>query len=408
MRVERVLAVPGLGTHSNDDQAAIKAGAKRDGYFYTGTPLTTGYRRVRQASQSLQVLLLLEDGHVVSGGGVSVQYAGGSGREPVLNADAAAARWEGPLNDALAGGPIDSFRDTSAALDLLECPRAVAYGVSQALLEGAAYAARTSMAEVIAEEYQSGARPQAVDLLAQCGESRYDAVDRMILRRVDSLPHGLVNHVDLVGADGGRLLEYVAWVRDRVLAFRDDDGYAPILHFDCYGTLGDVFPGLGEVADLLARLADMAAPFTLRIEQPVNAPSRAAQLEALADLRQRLRALSAAVTLVADEWCNTYDDVVAFLEAEAADMLQVKMPDVGAIDASIRAILACRAAGVGAYCGGSCAETEQSARTAVHVAMGAGADVVLARPGMGVDEAVMVTRNEMIRTLALASVRDRA
>lgn len=84
MRVEQVLTLPGLGTHSNDDQAAVKAGARRDGYFYTGAPVTPGYRRVRQTSESLQVLLVLEDGHVASGGGVSVQYAGGSGREPLL------------------------------------------------------------------------------------------------------------------------------------------------------------------------------------------------------------------------------------------------------------------------------------------------------------------------------------
>jgi methylaspartate ammonia-lyase len=37
--------------------------------------------------------------------------------------------------------------------------------------------------------------------------------------------------------------------------------------------------------------------------------------------------------------------------------------------------------------------------------MGAGADVLLARPGMGVDEAVMVTRNEMARTLAVIEHR---
>jgi methylaspartate ammonia-lyase len=83
-------------------------------------------------------------------------------------------------------------------------------------------------------------------------------------------------------------------------------------------------------------------------------------------------------------------------------MLQVKLPDVGGLDGSIRSLLACREAGLLAYCGGSCTETEQSARVAAGVAMGAEADVVLARPGMGVDEAVMVTRNEMRRTLALA------
>ena len=83
-------------------------------------------------------------------------------------------------------------------------------------------------------------------------------------------------------------------------------------------------------------------------------------------------------------------------------MIQVKLPDVGSLDSSIRALLACRQAGALAYCGGSCTETEQAARIAAGVAMGVDADLVLARPGMGVDEAVMVTRNEMRRTVALA------
>jgi methylaspartate ammonia-lyase len=86
-------------------------------------------------------------------------------------------------------------------------------------------------------------------------------------------------------------------------------------------------------------------------------------------------------------------------------MLQVKLPDVGGLDASIRALLACKQAGVLAYCGGSCTETELSAQIAAGVAMGVDADLVLARPGMGIDEAVMVTRNEMRRTAVLARAR---
>ena len=42
-----------------------------------------------------------------------------------------------------------------------------------------------------------------------------------------------------------------------------------------------------------------------------------------------------------------------------------------------------------------------------HVAMACGADQVLAKPGMGVDEGLMIVGNEMARTAALAQRRAR-
>ncbi len=408
MRISGVLAVPGSGTYSNDDQAAIGAGATRNGYFYDGPVLTPGYRAIRQPSEALQVLLLLDDDHVATGAGVSVQYAGGSGREPVLRADEARARWLPRLTEMLTGTQIGSFRETSALVADLAMPRSVLYGVSQALLEGAAHATRRTMAEVVASEYGNRDPMAAVPILAQCGEDRRGAIDRMVLRRVDSLPHGLINNADqLVGPDGKLLLDYVGWVRDRVFERRPDAAYEPVVHIDCYGTLGDVFGSVAEVAAFIARLADRCAPLPLRIEQPVRADSRELQIGALRRLREELTRLGSSAWIVADEWCNTYEDVVAFLAAGAADMVQIKMPDVGSLDDTVRAVLACRDAGVAAYCGGSCTETDTSARIAANVAIGAGADVLLARPGMGVDEAVMVTRNEMARTLALVENRSR-
>ena len=45
-------------------------------------------------------------------------------------------------------------------------------------------------------------------------------------------------------------------------------------------------------------------------------------------------------------------------------------------------------------------ETDTSARVAVHVAVATRADMLLARPGMGVDEGVMIVANEQSRLLA--------
>jgi len=405
MKILSVSGAPGAGTFTNDDQAAILAGATRDGDFYRGTPITHGYGEIRQPSESLLILLGLEDGHTVLGAGVSVQYAGGSGREPLLRAADALSRWQDELRLALEGHQAEDFRAGCARLSLLGLPKAVEYGVTQALLAAAAHARRITMAEVVAAEWATGVEIRQVPILAQSGEDRYGAVDRMVLRRVDSLPHGLINSADLVGGSGEVLREYVAWVRNRIRE-HTGTGYAPVLHFDLYGTLNKVFSTTAQCAEFLCTLEAVAAPYRLRIEQPVSAGSRDAQITAMAELRARLARSGSRVQLVADEWCNTLDDVHAFIGAGSADVVQIKMPDVGGIDAVVDSILACRAAGIAAYCGGSCTETDLSARVATQVAMGAAADVLLARPGMGVDEAVMVTRNEM--TAVLATIRNRS
>jgi methylaspartate ammonia-lyase len=105
------------------------------------------------------------------------------------------------------------------------------------------------------------------------------------------------------------------------------------------------------------------------------------------------------VQLVADEWANTLDDIRAFADAGAADMIQIKMPDLGGIHNAVEAVLACKAAGVGAFVGGSYAETDLSARVSVHVALATQADLLMAKPGMGGDEAISLVQNEMARTL---------
>jgi methylaspartate ammonia-lyase len=407
VRIDRIEFADGLGAYYNDDQAAIRAGARRDGFPYVGDPVTPGFTRVRQPASCLSVMLVLDDGVVAYGDAVTVQYAGAGGREPVLDAAAAREAFGQTIRDALLGAEVDSFRATAARLDAIEAlPTAVAYGVSQALIGAAAHATRRTIAELVAEEYETGVGEIApVPLFAQTGEDRRAGVDRMVLKRVDELPHGLINNADaLVGRpDGDKFREYVTWVRGRVLELRDTDEYEPVLHFDVYGTIGDVFPDIDECARYLASLGEAAAPLTLRIEQPVHARSREEQIEVLRDLRARLTGTG--VQVVADEWCNTLDDVREFVKAKAADMVQVKTPDLGNVDKAIRALVACKEGGALAYCGGSCTDTERAAQVFAGVAMGVGADLLLARPGMGVDEAVMVTRNEMARTAALAASR---
>jgi methylaspartate ammonia-lyase len=105
------------------------------------------------------------------------------------------------------------------------------------------------------------------------------------------------------------------------------------------------------------------------------------------------------VQLVADAWVNSLDDVQNFAGAGTADMIHIRTPDLGSIHNAVEAVLACRDNGVAAFLGGGPGETYQAARATVHIGLATRADLIMAKPGIGVDEAVSFVENEMVRTL---------
>ncbi|HWQ09052.1 MAG TPA: enolase C-terminal domain-like protein, partial [Holophaga sp.] len=160
-----------------------------------------------------------------------------------------------------------------------------------------------------------------------------------------------------------------------------------------------------RIAAYLKSLEAPAGPFPLYIEGPVDMGEREAQMAALADIRRELEAVGSTVRIVADEWCNTYDDVVAFTDRKCCHMVQIKTPDLGSIHNIVESILYCKRHGMEAYQGGTCNETDLSAKACVHVALAARAERMLAKPGMGFDEGYMIVNNEMERTLSLLKAR---
>jgi methylaspartate ammonia-lyase len=137
----------------------------------------------------------------------------------------------------------------------------------------------------------------------------------------------------------------------------------------------------------------------VRVESPVDFGSRAAQIDGGVALRWAVAERGGRVQIVADEWCNTLADVEAFAAAGACDMAQIKTPDVGSLVDSARAVLARRAHGIGAYLGGSCSETEVSARVRARSRRHPPGHAAR-QPGMGVDEGIMLAANEQRRPLA--------
>ena len=206
------------------------------------------------------------------------------------------------------------------------------YGVSQAVLAAVARARRQTMAEVIRDEYETGAPLLPVPLYAQTGDDRYGNAEKMIIKGVDVLPHGLINNVaEKFGPSGEILADYVRWLVGRIRDLAPSPEYRPRLHFDLYGCAGlafnaDTSGGIDAVADYLTELGRLAHPYDLAIEHPIDAGSRDAQIATYRRLRAALQARGSGVRIVVDEWCNTLDDVRAFVDAGAADVIHVKTP----------------------------------------------------------------------------------
>lgn len=404
-----VRAVPGVSGYFFDDQRAIKSGATQDGFGYQEEPVTPGFSAIRQTGEALSVLVELSDGQVVHGDCAAVQYSGAGGRDPLFRASEYVPTIEGPVADALVGRDAEAFAANADIVETLPGPAgdqrhtAVRYGVSQALLAAAARAQRTTMTDVLADVLGTTPATEPIPVFGQSGDERRMNAEKMLIKGVPVLPHGLFNSAEKVGSEGERLREYIEWLATRTPEL-GPEGYEPRFHIDVYGILGEIFGhpyDRAEVVDYFADLQDAAGPFDLQIEGPMDEGGRAEQIHAMAELRGGLRSRGVDVGIVADEWCNTYEDVQEFVDAGAADLVQVKTPDLGGIQRSAQAVTYCRDTSTDAYLGGTCNETVTSARACAHVALATRAGQVLAKPGMGFDEGFMIVTNEMRRTLAL-------
>nr|WP_307774952.1 methylaspartate ammonia-lyase [uncultured Cetobacterium sp.] len=412
MRIVDVVCSAGKTGFYFDDQRAIKKGAGHDGFAYVGEPVTEGFTAIRQSGESISVQLILEDGQVAFGDCAAVQYSGAGGRDPLFLAKDFIPVIEKEIAPKLIGKELDNFKSLAEEFDgmLLDGKRlhtAIRYGITQALLDAVAKTRKVTMAEVIKADYNTGIEITKRPIFTQSGDNRYENADKMIIKSADVLPHALINHVETkLGNNGELLLEYVGWLRDRIMHLRDSEDYTPILHIDVYGTIGAAFDcDTMKMADYLATLVEAAKPFKLRIEGPMDVEDRDKQIEALAALTAEVDSRNLGIELVADEWCNTYDDIKAFADAKAGHVVQIKTPDLGGVNNIADAILYCNKVGIGSYCGGTCNETNRSAEVTTNIGMACGALQVLAKPGMGVDEGYMIVFNEMSRVEALVNRR---
>jgi methylaspartate ammonia-lyase len=312
------------------------------------------------------------------------------------------------LKPWLIGQDVSRFRELAEIIDRMTIEgrplhTALRYGLTQALLDATAKTHHVTMSEIVRNEYDIADDVyRRIPLFAQTGDDRYTNVDKMILKEVEVMPHALINNIDTkLGRDGELLKKYVGWLRNRVLQLRIRSDYEPIFHIDVYGTIGIIFDhDIDRILAYLYELEELASPFLLRIEGAIDGGDRTSTMEYLRELTRRIDADGHRVEIVADEWCNTLDDVKYFADHKAGHMLQVKTPDLGGVNNVIEALLYCDQLGIGAYSGGTCNETDVSARVTTAIAIACNAKQCLAKPGMGTDEGIMIVHNEMNRILA--------
>lgn len=398
MRIKRATLVAGIGGYWVNDQPAVQGGAKKDGFFFKGEPVTPGFRAIREPSVAYCVSVELDDGQHAHGDCVTVFNAGCAGRPQPLRSENL-PRIQEAVAALFDGRSFAGFREAAGALDRLSPENwaaPVAFGVSQALLSAAALERGVCMARVLMDEYGVALAETPPRFAGSCGGEWELNVDKAIARRIAMFPQSALQ----TAADCERLPEYVSWIVRRLEQLAGSD-YAPDLHFDFHASLGRMLGNDEDrVCDYLADIVRRARPYKVYFEDPMLSATADEALERMARLRERFDTRGPHCGLIADEWANAPGEMARFAKAAAAHAIQIKVPDNGSLTATIEAMRTCREAGILPYLGGSCNETDISARATVHVGIAFGAWRLLTKPGMGFDEGLMVMTNEMNRTLA--------
>ncbi len=407
MKVVDIILSKGFTGYYLDDKHAIQKGAALDGNFYFGETVTAGFRTIRQPGESVSFMMVLDDGQISYGDCATGQYSGIGGRDKPFFADELIKFIEKNVKPKLIGMKIDSFRSASKEIEEMRIDgerlhSGVKYGITQSILDAVAKKNRLTMAEIICREYNTTPSATIPPIFIQTGDDRYTGTDKGIMKGADVLPHALIKNVeDEVGDQGEKLLEYAKWIKERIIKIGASD-YHPRIHLDLYGTIGKIFnKDIEKVINYLEKLENAINPYSLQLEMPIDMGSKDETVIAFTKIKTAFKERGIKIKLVIDEWANTLEEIKEWADNGATDIVQIKTIDVGGIDRIIEAVLYCNEKGVGSYLGGTCNETDISARVCANVAVATSPLQMLAKPGMGVDEPLMIVKNEMSRVLSI-------
>ena len=407
MKIVDIILSKGLTGYYLDDKHAIQKGSTLDGNFYFGETVTPGFKTIRQPGESVSFMMVLDDGQISYGDCATGQYSGIGGRDKPFFADELIKFIKKNVKPKLIGMTINDFRGASREIENMRIDgerlhSGVKYGITQSILDAVAKTNKLTMAEIICREYDTTPSNTIPPIFIQTGDDRYTGTDKGIMKGADVLPHALIKNVeDEVGDQGEKLLEYAKWIKERIIKIGAKD-YQPRIHLDLYGTIGKIFnKDIEKVVNYLVKLENATKPYPLQLEMPIDMGSKDETVIAFTKIKAAFKERGINIKLVIDEWANTLEEIKEWADNGATDIVQIKTIDVGGIDRIIEAVLYCNEKGVGAYLGGTCNETDVSARVCANVAVATRPLQMLAKPGMGVDEPLMIVKNEMSRVLSI-------
>lgn len=400
-KIIQVKAVKGQGAYYYEDLAALQKNPTPENDRWRTPATSTGFNWIREVAEVVCLGVQTGDGQWHWGDCVGVSYSGKSGREKVFRASEGIEQIEERLKPKLQGKVLTSFRKLMEEVDVLSIHGAIKYGVSQALLKAVAHAMGEPVWKTIQREW--GITDKVVPVLIQgsSGNNREVNADKMIVNRLAALPHGQIDDVATqLGWNGEILIDYAKWLRQRVMTLGEKN-YSPVIHLDVHGAVGKIFKNNPEkVAQYLIEIETIVSPLIVRLESVVLGDSREETISLLQSLKSELKRRNSKVQICVDEWANNLEDVVEFIKSQVADMVHLKMPDLGGINQTIDAALLLKNNHIQVLLGGSCIETDLSARLSVQVALAVQPTSILAKPGMGIDEGLQIMKNEMARALA--------
>ena len=399
--ITEIKTAPGQGAYYYEDVSALQARSIPESERWHTAATAPGMMFVRELVEVVSIGIKNQDNFTSWGDCVGVSYAGKSGREGPFRSSSGISEIRDKLAPFLFGREIKSFRQTMREIRTLQLSNAVEYGVSQSLLQAVANSRREDMWRTICREWSLPSDDlKLVPIQGSSGNNRMINADKMIVNRLAGLPHGQIDDIPTqLGPRGEILLDYARWLRHRVEQLGGTD-FRPVIHLDVHGAVGKIFDqDPVKIANYVKQLEIVLSPYHLRMESIALGATRDETIALLLQVQNEFRALGLNTALVADEWANSLNDITAFSRSGAVQMIHIKTPNLGGLDETIDAVLALKKLGISQLLGGSCVETDLSARATVHVALATQPTALLAKPGMGIDEAIMIMRNEMARSL---------
>ncbi len=252
---------------------------------------------------------------------------------------------------ALLTGRLDAEAEVAARTveETFERPLhpAVRYGLSQALLSAAALAQGVTTAEVMASEYELPPPTAPASLFSTVGTGESTAI--ACAHRVAGLGIDWPGDdpEEELGRNNGRLQGYLRQLT-RYLARTAGDEYRPAIHLDVGGGLGALYDhNAGRLLGACYGLERVGEPYPLYLADPVVMDNRDEQVEKMAELKKFVTMRDLSLRLAAGAWIDSPADALAFVEAEAADLLRLDAVRLGGVQRTVETALAARERGAG-------------------------------------------------------------